>query len=139
MTELKNVLHLYTGQECKCYYDIDKKELECTGTILSVDALWEKGLRHPFPVRVLTKRGKGTNTYESESFFHWDCIAPLLRPLNSMTKDESEKYHSLNKFYPASPVHQIMVEHATFESFTWLLKNGFDCFELIDNGQAEIK
>ncbi len=61
----------------------------------------------------------------------------VLRPISDMTAEESKIYHSLNKLYPASPVHShLMVEHATFETFAWLLKQGFDLFGLIEFGQA---
>ena len=125
-TELKEVIHLYLGCDAIIGKQSGQENAKhLIGTLVGYDT-----------------KNKGTCTFiyydkgVSTTCITPTSIKPILRPISDMTQEESKIYHSLNKLYPASPVHHIMVEHATFETFAWLLKKQFDLFELIESGQA---
>lgn len=60
----------------------------------------------------------------------------ILRRFDDMTEEEKVEYKSLQYSQRATPVHQIYVNTDSSQSFAWLLKNGFDIYNLILSGDA---
>lgn len=120
--ELKDVLHLYTG--CKLNTG--------TGTVLLAAVQKEIVPCTDFRVIVLN----GNELYESKA-----DVKPILRPLSDMTKKEMEECGNMVYDFSDEP----KLNRWRWEDFDlllcsvqflWLLKNGFDLFDLIPSGQA---
>lgn len=87
-TELKDVLHFYSGCEINCYFDEERIELDCTGILKSVNVIWKNG-DVPWPLKVSVVRLPGHEySYRADRRFHWDIVRPILRPLSDMKIEE---------------------------------------------------
>jgi len=62
-------------------------------------------------------------------------VKPILRKIGDFTNHEKEEYNSLIG-KTTDGVHSIIIHYDTPETFHYLLKLGFDLFDLIDPGLA---
>lgn len=60
---------------------------------------------------------------------------PILRMIRDISKEEEKTYHSICG-EGTDGVHVVVVRFDTPESFHYLIKQGFDVFELIESNQA---
>lgn len=70
-----------------------------------------------------------------EDYTWTDSIKLILRKIEDMNNEEKNEYHSLVG-ETTDGVHVVVIRHDVPASFHWLLKNGFDLFDLIENGLA---
>lgn len=134
---IEDYLHLYIG----CQVLIEK-EIDCStngefpeydeiaGSILPgiyklVGVNTVKNSVMSGDVSLISKEGTACMTV-------FNNIKPLIRPLSDMTEEERE-YCGWSETLCKKPI-----KHGNYESneFIWLLKQGFDLFELIDAGLA---
>ena len=89
-TELKDVLHYYTGQNAHCFLENDDKTLEfdTTGEIMTVHTNYIEGKHYPYPIKVNAKR----KSYSLESYYDFNHVKPILRPLSNMTEAEAKEF-----------------------------------------------
>lgn len=108
--KLKDVIHHYLGCEVWDNYN-DKK-----GILFGVDI--------------------NTSGMDNVKVLHnvvWDLkyedIKPILRPLSSMTEEEQFKFNNINSLADNK-------EQCEANNTAWLLKQGFDLFNLISTSQV---
>jgi hypothetical protein len=100
-----------------------------------------------FYTQCLLKRFDSPNYYQDEygKLFQIhngtsiESIKPILRPLSDITADESDcLWHEAEYLYfESTPNGTLYRKHELSpKTFTYLLKQGFDIFGLIENGEA---
>lgn len=121
---IKDYLHLYLGQQCRCYNHADRE-----------------GWLETISCTIIIEYGDEDSEIEG--------IVPILRPLSDMTEDESRCFHSFGGRYsivnPKYAINQIFGANLFYEGDNGiqiahltqhLLSKGFDLFGLIDAGLA---
>lgn len=114
-TEFKEVAHLYLGCEVK----------------------ENSGLERTLFLKKVTN-GNPSNIVEvGVALVSWNMyfteIKPILRPLSDMTEVERTMFDGMHLSYSETKWPFIGIEP---QQFTWLLKQDFDLFNLIESGQA---
>lgn len=118
MKDIKDYLHLYLGCDCMM-------------TRNSYHAVHQLRLSSDTPFKLTGQ----LSDYFSDSKTMAEC-KPILRPLSDMTEEEEKEYEATRVFVRATPVHQVGNMQWTPETFRYLLKQGFDLFNLIPEGLA---
>lgn len=120
--KFKDVAHLYAGVDCEIH-EFDSVQ---RGTIKHVSAGWKEG-DTPWPIMVSVNRG----IFNSDHFFFYDHIKPILRPLLNMNEQEALE---LNCVFPF--LDKIHNYEWSATDFVYMLSKHFDLFGLIESGQA---
>lgn len=108
-TKFKDVAHLYLGVNCKTKFNENAGLNNEDYTVLDAELL--------------------------EYLLREDCdVKPILRPLSEMTRDENEQMLKAGRNYISNALHSAI----TFSAYqtAYLLKKGFDLFELIPSKEA---
>lgn len=110
---IKDYLHLYLGQQCRCFNHADSEGwIETISCSIIID-------------------------YEDEDS-EIEGIVPILRPLSDMTEEEMKSVGHM----PHVPLHKDDLKYAIIrnswppEQTRYLLSRGFDLFNLIESGLA---
>ncbi len=157
--ELQDILHHYTGQPCHCFqFNHDETlKFDKAGIIFAVWSQWKAGDK-PWPVEIKYKIHPSSDV-ECKSFYHFNAIKPLLLPLEDMTEDVAWSLIMQGDFYKDKNVRvdkiyrgkiyfrvqynnarwwpkEIPIEGNTPKHFLFLMKLGYDLFQLIKLGLA---
>lgn len=108
MKKVEDYIHLYLGCEC---YDTFRK---VTGILTAI-----------FKNSVRIDNGYGQ--------WHISTIKPILRRLETMTEEEANE---LDWRFPVEEDANIVIKNLNPDEFLYLLKQGFDLFNLIEEGLA---
>lgn len=133
-TELKDVLHLYLG--CQCKMDDGK-----VGRLSGLDLCQNDNSITMLTIRFSDDINDDWSVYNDDSDF--SRIKPILHRLEDMTGQHiiGLGYGSLldiaGMMYTKSKISVKQIsEGFTADEFLFLLKNSYDLFNLIDSGQA---
>lgn len=108
-TSFKDVAHLYLGVSCRTKFNKNAELNDEDYSVLDAELL--------------------------EYLLRGDCeVKPILRPLSEMTRDENEEMLNACHNYISNALHSAI----TFSAYQtgYLLKKGFDLFELIPSKEA---
>jgi hypothetical protein len=135
MKQLKDYLHYYLGQEAEGFWteeDGSGRISEGIGPIVRIASETLPGREGPVVIRLPIRKNSPN---ETDRYFDFNQVMPLLRPLTEIPETEGEALFGVDRYWDIV-CGEGDCERFTAEEFKYLLSSGFDVFGLIEEGVA---